>query len=70
MALGLPHLQNSILHSTGKLHVPRVQVHCVPRSRYRLGAQAEPRCVTWASHSTSVDLSFFLFKMKTIRESV
>lgn len=35
---------------------------CVLRSRYRLGAQTEPRCVTLTLHSTSVNLSFFIFK--------
>lgn len=66
--LGLSSSSELHPHSTQQLCVP--PVHCLPRSRYRLGAQAEPRYVTLASHSTSVNLSFFIFKMKKIRESI
>lgn len=68
MALDFPRLQNSILTPHGNSVSP-VRVHCVPRSRDRLGAQAKPRCVALASHSTSVNPSFFIFKMKKFWES-
>lgn len=45
-------------------------VHCAPRSRYRLDAQAAPICGTLTSRSTSVNLSFSIFKIKKIRASV
>ena len=64
-----PHLQKSILTPHGN-SVCLSPNHCVPRSGCRLGAQAEPWCVTSASHSTSVNLSFFVFNVKKIRESL
>lgn len=45
-------------------------VRCALRSRRRLNVQAAAHYVTFACHSTLVNLSFFIFKIKTIRASI
>lgn len=45
-------------------------VHCALRSRRRLNAQAAPHYAILAGHSTLVNLSFFIFKVKKIRASI
>lgn len=45
-------------------------VYCAPRSRYGLDTWSSPICVTLASHSTSVNSSFFIFIIKKIRTSI
>lgn len=71
-ALAFPLLPNSCCtHRTGTMSKSSSPVvHCALRSRRRLNAQAASHYVTFACHSTLVNLSSFIFKIKKIRASL